>query len=211
MPGTKSKVSPLPTRKRQRQDTRNLILEVALAEIAEVGLNQVRIEHIAKKAGVTRPTIYTHFPTKEDFLRELEARSQESALLVLQTRLGEASGAALAHRLADAVFDLLDAADPRLRREVFSLLLREPEKADWSGNPLFGFLSARFKEAQTLWIHRRRGRACEDPAQSRASNAQPLGRADERLTPARPYSDRASSISSSCLARSGEPVPRAKT
>ncbi len=148
MPGPKSEVLPLPTRERQRQDTRNLILEVALAEIAEVGLSQVRIEHIAKKAGVTRPTIYSHFPTKEDFLRELETRSQESALLELQTRLGEASGAALAHRLTDAIFDLLDVAEPRLRREVFSLLLREPEKADWSGNPLFGFLNNRFKEAQ---------------------------------------------------------------
>ena len=148
MPGPKSEVSPLPTRERQRKDTRNLILEIASAEIAELGLSQVRIEHIAKKAGVTRPTIYSHFPTKEDFLRELESRTQERALLGLKKRLREASGATLVHRLTDAVFDLLDAEKPRLRREVFSLLLREPEKADWSENPLFGFLSDHFKEAQ---------------------------------------------------------------
>jgi len=139
---------PVPTRERQRLDTRNLILEVALAEIAEVGLSQVRIEHIARKAGVTRPTIYAHFPTKEDFLRELEARSQETALAGLQKSLGEASGADLVHRLVDAVFDLLEAADPVLRREVFALIVREPAKADWSGNPLFGFVTQRFEEAQ---------------------------------------------------------------
>ncbi len=148
MPGKKSEAPPLPTRERQRNDTRNLILEVARKEIAEVGLAQVRIEHIAKKAGVTRPTIYSHFPTKEDFLRELETRTQKSALLALRARLDEASGATLVHRAVDAVFDLLDSEEPRLRREVFSLLLREPEKADWRGNPLFGFLSDRFEEAQ---------------------------------------------------------------
>ena len=67
--------SPLPTRERQRQDTRNLIFEVALAEVAERGLGRARIGDIARKAGVTRPTIYAHFPRKEDFLRVRKGRT----------------------------------------------------------------------------------------------------------------------------------------
>jgi AcrR family transcriptional regulator len=133
--------SPVPTRERQRRETRNLILEVAIAEIAEVGLAKARIEHIARKAGVTRTTIYAHFPRKEGFLRALETRSQEFALRELEGRLGEASGPELLHGFVDAVLDLLQVAPTTLRRETFSLLLREPEHVDWETHPLFGFLT----------------------------------------------------------------------
>jgi AcrR family transcriptional regulator len=139
---------PLPTRERQRRDTRERILRVALAEIAEVGFSQARIEHIARKAGVTRPTIYAHFPTKEDFLHALETRTQERAHEVIRERLSGESEADLVHRLVDAIFDLVAGADPVLLREVFALIVREPARADWIGNPLFGFLTERFSDAQ---------------------------------------------------------------
>ncbi len=139
---------PLPTRERQRLDTRNLILEVALAEIARVGFAKARIEHIAQKAGVTRPTFYAHFPTKEDLLRELQDRTEAGALVELRRRLDDSSSPHLVHRLADAIFDLLAAADPVLRREVFALVIREPRKTDWMGNALFGFLTHEFQQAQ---------------------------------------------------------------
>lgn len=141
-------VRPLPTRERQRQDTRERILRVALAEIAEVGFSQARIEHIARKAGVTRPTIYAHFPSKHDFLHALEARTQTRALEVIRERLSGESEVDLVHRLVDAIFDGIGSAHPVLLREVFALTVREPAKADWIGNPLFGFLTDRFADAQ---------------------------------------------------------------
>ncbi|MBW2418770.1 MAG: TetR/AcrR family transcriptional regulator [Deltaproteobacteria bacterium] len=147
--GPDLKATPLPTRERQRLDTRNLIFEVAVAEIAELGLGQARIEHIARKAGVTRPTIYAHFPSKEDFLRELQARSEIFAVRTLGERLGDARGVDWVHRLVDAVFDLVDSANPVLRREVFALIVRESPEADWTGNPLFGFLTDRFADARS--------------------------------------------------------------
>lgn len=139
---------PLPTRERQRRDTRNLILQVALEEIAEVGLAKARIEHIARKAGVTRPTIYAHFPRKEDFLLALQARTEGVTRRALEERLGDTSGVDLTHRLADVVFDLLESGDPMLRREAFALIIREPQEIDWMGNVLFGFLAERLAEAQ---------------------------------------------------------------
>ena len=47
--------APLPTRERQRRDTRSLILQVALEEISEVGLAKSLIENVAREA-VARPT-----------------------------------------------------------------------------------------------------------------------------------------------------------
>lgn len=140
--------APLPTRERQRLETRELILRTALDEIAEAGLTGARIEHIARKAGVTRPTIYAHFPRKEDFLLALQAHTEEVALHELRKRIGAVDGADWIHRLVDAIFDLTEAGDPVLRREAFALIIREPQKMDWTGNPLFGFLTERLALAQ---------------------------------------------------------------
>lgn len=151
--------SPLPTRERQRQETRSLILQVALAEIAEAGLAGTRIEHVARKAGVSRPTIYAHFPRKEDFLFALQARTEEVALSALRERLAEpATGAELMHRLVDAIFDLVEDGHPVLRRESFALIVREPQEMDWRGNALARFLSERLAQAQ------KRGEIAKRPA-----------------------------------------------
>ena len=147
-PNDRDEPRPLPTRERQKRDTRNLILKVALAEIAEFGLSGARIERIARKAGVSRPTIYVHFPTREDFLRELQARTASSALGELQKRLEKSTGAALVHALADALFDGLARGEATLRRESFALMVREPSPEEWLGNDLFSFLSERLEEAQ---------------------------------------------------------------
>ena len=48
----------------------------------------------------------------------------------------------------DALFDLMERGQPTLRREVFAAVVREPERADWLGNPLFGFLTERFAAAK---------------------------------------------------------------
>ena len=139
---------PIPIRERQRQQTRDIILEVALAEIAERGLSGVRIERIARLSGVTRPTVYAHFPTREDFLRELQARTEGSALAALQQRLESNRGTSLVHALADALFDILSETKLNLRRESFALMLREPHSERWMSNDLFVYLSTRLAEAQ---------------------------------------------------------------
>ncbi len=138
----------VPIRERQRQQTRNVILEVALAEIAELGLSGIRIEHIARKSGVTRPTVYAHFPTREDFLRELQTRTESSTLQVLREHLSPGAGSTLMHALVDALFDILAGTNRNLRRESFALMLREPRPERWMGNDLFADLTERIREAQ---------------------------------------------------------------
>ena len=138
----------VPTRERQRLATRDRIFDVALAEIAEQGLAGIRIEHIARKAGVTRPTIYAHFPAREDFLRELQRRSESSAVDAVRTRMSGRRRGHFLHRFADATIDLLEGAHPVLRRESFALMLREPRTEEWMGNALFTFLEEKIQDAQ---------------------------------------------------------------
>jgi len=138
----------LSMRARQSLATRNRIFEVAMAEIAQAGLAGIRIEHLARKAEVTRPTIYAHFPTREDFLRELQLRTEASALDAVRVRMRGSRRGRFLHRFADATIDLLADANPVLRRETFALMLREPRQKEWMGNALFGFLEERVAQAQ---------------------------------------------------------------
>lgn len=61
-------------RKRDADATRAKILEAALAEFAEHGLPDTRIEDVAERAGINRRMIYYYFASKEGlYLAALEA------------------------------------------------------------------------------------------------------------------------------------------
>ena len=47
------------------------ILDAALAVFAECGLTDARLEDIAKRAGLSKGTIYLYFPNKEELFREV--------------------------------------------------------------------------------------------------------------------------------------------
>ena len=51
------------------------ILEAALEVFAERGLSAARLEDIAKRAGVSKGTIYLYFPNKEELFREVVRNS----------------------------------------------------------------------------------------------------------------------------------------
>lgn len=58
----------------RRQQTRDLVLNAALDLFNEHGYLGVRVEDIAKQAGVSRATFYQHFAEREHVLSELFAR-----------------------------------------------------------------------------------------------------------------------------------------
>src|SRR3954466_9415069 len=47
------------------------ILDAALAVFAERGLAAARLDDIAKRAGLSKGTIYLYFPNKEELFREV--------------------------------------------------------------------------------------------------------------------------------------------
>jgi AcrR family transcriptional regulator len=65
-PGVRQYRSPL--RGEQQQQTRERILEAAVARIAEDGLAELTVPLVAERAGVSLRTVYRHFPTKDDLI-----------------------------------------------------------------------------------------------------------------------------------------------
>jgi len=66
----------LTERGRQREETRRRIREVALDVIRRDGLGDARIDDIARIAGVSRGTVYFHYPSKEHVVAEVLAEAE---------------------------------------------------------------------------------------------------------------------------------------
>lgn len=65
-------------RARRKAERPGEILEAAFEEFSEKGFVAARLEDVARRAGVTKGTIYVYFPTKEAvFLAMSEAFSKE--------------------------------------------------------------------------------------------------------------------------------------
>jgi AcrR family transcriptional regulator len=60
--------APAPGAARQSSEARERILEATYACIGEVGLSKVTIEDAARRAGLSRATVYRHFPGGKDEL-----------------------------------------------------------------------------------------------------------------------------------------------
>ena len=123
-------------------------MAAASAEFERVGVSSARVEHICRAAGVTRPTFYAHFPTKDDVLFELQRAGA--------ARLGEEMTARLAQAatldevvdlLSDGLFGMTSLAPPRVRREIQSLFVRKQGLADWEGTQIFESLARCFRAA----------------------------------------------------------------
>ena len=60
-----------PLRDEQKQRTHERILEAAAEQLLEEGLEELSLPRAAKRAHVSVPTVYRHFPTQEALMREL--------------------------------------------------------------------------------------------------------------------------------------------
>jgi len=76
------------TARRDALENRARIVEVARREIAASGTPELRLNAIAKEAGVGQGTLYRHFPTREDLLVEVY-RQEVDDLVELAPRLLE--------------------------------------------------------------------------------------------------------------------------
>ena len=60
-----------PLRAEQKQRTHERILEAAAEQLLHEGLEELSLPRAAKRAHVSVPTVYRHFPTQEALMREL--------------------------------------------------------------------------------------------------------------------------------------------
>ena len=132
----------LPSRERQRAETRERVFEAAVAEFRRAGMAAASIDRIAKSAGVVRGTFYFHFPTKEHVLLELRARSERDIVArVAALPAGSASLGAALHAVVGAILDAqTEVDDPRLTRDALAMYVREPMAPDATDDrfPLLG-------------------------------------------------------------------------
>jgi AcrR family transcriptional regulator len=107
-------------RERKKQRTRQAIADAAIALFLENGFDQVSVVAVAAAAEVSKPTLFKHFPTKEDLVMHVLAdHEDELARAVRERPVGESPLAALRrHHLdglaaRDAITGLSDAPEVR--------------------------------------------------------------------------------------------------
>jgi len=116
------------------QDTRQKILAAAAANIAELGLAQVRMATIAREAEVSTALLHYHFETKERLFAEVLTYSYERSSVLDHEALDRA-GSSMAARLSAYLDRCLPIDDTLaqawlLWQELALLCLRRPELAD---------------------------------------------------------------------------------
>jgi AcrR family transcriptional regulator len=71
-------------------DRRNLLLDAAAEIVGEGGVDNVTMEAVAERAGVSRPLVYKHFANRRELLEEVYRRESE----LLHRELASSVGAA---------------------------------------------------------------------------------------------------------------------
>ena len=91
-------------RERKKRRTHEAILNAALALFVEHGFDQVSITQVAEAAEVSRRTLFSYFPTKEDLVTfRLSDHETESARVVRARPSGQAPVEALREHYLDAL------------------------------------------------------------------------------------------------------------
>ncbi|QWF81634.1 TetR/AcrR family transcriptional regulator [Amycolatopsis sp. CA-230715] len=96
-------------RERKKRRTRETISEVAIALFLEKGFDQVPVAEVAEKAEVSRRTLFTYFPKKEDLVVHRFADHETEAGRVVAAR---ADGVSPLRALREHFLDGLRQRDP---------------------------------------------------------------------------------------------------
>jgi len=139
---------PRPDGREQRSlKTRGRIFDAALDEFRRVGVESASVADIARAAGVSRPSFYFHFPTKEHVLLELQWQAEQR---IVNDVAAEDAVVAAMHTFADrlaAVESELGSGD--LFRDILQLWARgaAAEDADHP-MPVLDEIVRRFQQHQ---------------------------------------------------------------
>jgi AcrR family transcriptional regulator len=66
--------------------SRDRVLDAAITAISRYGVERLSISGVATAAGVSRPTVYSHFSTREELIAEALARAAETVLERVMSR-----------------------------------------------------------------------------------------------------------------------------
>ncbi|GAB7016445.1 TetR/AcrR family transcriptional regulator [Methanogenium cariaci] len=109
-----------------KEDVRRRIMEAALEEVNEHGLQALRMEDVAARVGISRATLYNYFSDKETLLKELLHEMQAEGKAVLEDICLEKSF----KDSLSVIFELMVLSVkkmPGVEAELFSIASRTPE------------------------------------------------------------------------------------
>ncbi len=133
--------------------TRAHLLDTALRLFDERGYAQVRVEDIAREAGLSRAAFYKHFGERDEIIGELLDRLLAPTDPVSATVRGDAAAGAAGNHLDRAVTLLLRAAERMVAQEslarfVYSLPVRPTSEIGRARPAVFGGVAILAREAQ---------------------------------------------------------------
>jgi AcrR family transcriptional regulator len=96
-------------RERKKQETRQLISDVATVLFLERGFDAVTVAEVAVAANVSTKTVFNYFPRKEDLFLD---RFAELTALVTRAVAERPAGQPVLHALRDLLLDLLARKHP---------------------------------------------------------------------------------------------------
>jgi AcrR family transcriptional regulator len=114
-------------RDRQARQTRTRIAEAALGLFVSQGYAETTIDQIAEAAGVSRRTVFHHFPAKESMVLDHFAGRREMALRRLQGRPASEPPLVSLHAVLRELCEL--GYDRRLLAQIRTVLKSEPRLA----------------------------------------------------------------------------------
>jgi AcrR family transcriptional regulator len=114
--------------RRPAEEREAQIIDAAFTAFAETGLDETRLEDIARLAGVAKGTIYLYFPNKEALFREMIRRTVVVRLDALESAPHDADALADFHRIVRTYWSYVSEPKfPVMHRLVTSVLPRLPE------------------------------------------------------------------------------------
>ncbi|NGM44437.1 TetR/AcrR family transcriptional regulator [Rhodobacter sp. SGA-6-6] len=77
-------MKPLPRRQQNRLDRERRILDAALKVFSEMGYSGTTMDAVAAEAGLTKPTLYSYFPSKESLFQAMMLGKRDRMLDVFE-------------------------------------------------------------------------------------------------------------------------------
>lgn len=114
--------------------TRTRIFDAALEEFRRVGVESARVADIARAAGVSRPSFYFHFLSKEHVLLELQWQAEQH---VVDEVAAEEGAVAAMHTFADRLVAVeAELGSGELFRDILQLWARGSTAVAGTDHPL---------------------------------------------------------------------------
>jgi AcrR family transcriptional regulator len=117
-----------PRTRRPAEEREAQIIDAAFEAFGVDGLNETRIDDVARIAGVSKGTIYLYFPNKEALFREMILRTVIARLDALENEAHDPDPLTDFHRLVGAFWGYINTSEfPVIHRLVIGALPRMPE------------------------------------------------------------------------------------